>query len=173
VLVEGEPVLRIGTARLFVEPDGALAPASAPILDAIARAGAASETAMVVVTMSGGSSDRDAEDGVARLARLAAALGQRGLGADRLSVAAPSVAATGDLARVLAPHPRRRSWSCAYEPRAANGSPAVNEEMAPPRGSPPRRGFSGQAVGAPGAGAGWRVLSAGHRAPPVNPQPTR
>ncbi len=105
VLVEGEPVLRIGAARLFVEPDGALAPASAPILDAIARAVAASETAMVVVTMSGGSSDRDAEDGVARLARLAAALGQRGLGADRLSVAAPSVAATGDLARVLGTAP--------------------------------------------------------------------
>jgi len=107
LLVDGEPVLRIPAARLFVEPDGALAPAAVPILDAVARVVAASETAAVVVTMTGGSGDRGADEDAARVARLSAELGQRGIGAERRSVAAPSLADSGDLAHVLgtAPEP--------------------------------------------------------------------
>lgn len=107
LLVDGEPVLRIPAARLFVEPDGALAPAAVPILDAVARVVAASETAAVVVSMTGGSGDRGADEGAARVARLSAELGQRGIGAERRLVAAPSLADSGDLAHVLgtAPEP--------------------------------------------------------------------
>lgn len=105
VLVDGDPVLRVPTALLFDDPDGSLRPAAAPILGAVARVVTASEASGVVLAVAGALGDRSEGEFVGRLERMAAALGELGIAAERLTVTAPSVQASRDLSTVLGAAP--------------------------------------------------------------------
>lgn len=105
VLVDGDPVVRVPAAQLFVEPDGTLGAAATPILDAVARVVTACEASSVVLVAAGGPGDRADVELVGRLERVAAALGAGGIAAERLSVKAPTVQASRDLAVVLGTAP--------------------------------------------------------------------